>query len=53
MLLLTEGVPAKTIMRACFSGSDSNQQRQAMVPDITNMADVETKTRNIIDTAPT
>lgn len=50
---LTIGEPAMTIIIACFSGSESSQQRQLMVPDIIIMADVDTNTRKIIDTAAT
>lgn len=47
------GEPAKTIIIACFSGSESSQQRAVMVPAMITIAEVDTKTKNIMDTAPT
>lgn len=47
------GDPVMIIIMACFSGSESSQQRQVMVQAIIIIAELETKTRKIIDTAAT
>lgn len=47
------GDPVSTISIACFSGSESSQQRQVIVLAMITIDDVDTNTRKIIDTAPT
>lgn len=46
------GEPVSTMSIACFSGSDSSQQRQVIVLAMIAIDDVDTNTRKIIDTAP-
>jgi len=41
-----------TISMACFSGSESSQQRQVMVLAIITIDVVDMKTKKIIETAP-
>lgn len=46
------GEPVSTISMACFSGSESSQQRHVMVLAMMTMDMVDTNTRKIIDTVP-